>query len=98
MILTQFNQQWGTEFTDADQVGKLIAEIPERVGAEEAYQNAQRYSDAANARVEHDRVLGQVLIGMLHDSTELFKVYSENESFRRWLMDMSFNSTYRPGG
>ena len=98
VILNQFNQHWGTEFTDADQVGKLIAEIPVLVEAEEAYQNAQRYSDAANARVEHDRVLGQVLIGMLQYSTELFKVYSENESFRRWLMDMSFNTTYRPGG
>ena len=35
VILAEFNQLWGTEFTDADQVGQLIAGIPERVGAKE---------------------------------------------------------------
>ena len=94
VILDQFNRMWGTEFTDADQVGQLIAGIPERVEAEEAYRNARQYSDEANARVEHDRVLEHVLIEMLQCSTELYKEFSENESFKRWLMDMSFNATY----
>ena len=95
-ILEQFNRMWGTEFTDADQVGQLIAGIPERVEAEQAYRNARQYSDEANARVEHDRVLEHVLIEMLQCSTELYKEFSENESFKRWLMDMSFNATYQP--
>ena len=96
VILEQFNRMWGTEFTDADQVGQLIAGIPERVEAAEAYKNARQYSDEANARVEHDRVLEHVLIEMLQCSTELYKEFSENESFKRWLMDMSFNATYQP--
>ena len=94
-ILEQFNRLWGTEFTDADQVGQLIAGIPQRVETVEAYRNARQFSDEANARVEHDRVLEQVLIEMLQCSTELYKEFSENESFRRWLMDMSFSATYR---
>ena len=30
----------------------------------------------------------------LKDDTELFKQFSDNESFRRWLMDTVFGLTY----
>ena len=31
---------------------------------------------------------------VLKDDTELFKQFSDNESFRRWLSDSVFNLTY----
>ena len=40
------------------------------------------------------------MTGVLKDDTELFKQFSDNESFRRWLTDMVFTITYetsRPG-
>ena len=95
VILAEFNRMWGTEFTDADQVGQLIAGIPERVGAKEAYRNARQYPDEVNARVEHDRALDEVLVDMLQCSAELYKAFSENESFQRWLRNKSFSATYR---
>ena len=95
VILAEFNQMWGTEFTDADQVGQLIAGIPERVEAKEAYRNARQYPDEVNARVEHDRALDEVLVDMLQCSAELYKAFSENESFQRWLRNKSFSATYR---
>ena len=94
VILEEFNRMWGTEFTDADQVGQLIAGIPERVGAKEAYRNARQHPDEVNARVEHDRALDEVLIDMLQCSAELYKAFSENESFQRWLRNKSFSATY----
>ena len=94
VILAEFNRMWGTEFTDADQVGQLIAGIPERVGAKEAYRNARQYPDEVNARVEHDRALDEVLVDMLQCSAELYKAFSENESFQRWLKNKSFSATY----
>jgi type I restriction enzyme R subunit len=33
---------------------------------------------------------------MLSDHTELFKQFSDNPSFKRWLTDSVFNLTYRP--
>ena len=51
--------------------------------ANAAYQNAQLYSDRQNARIEHDKALAQVMIGVLRDDTELYKQFSDNESFRR---------------
>ena len=95
VILEEFNGLWGTEFTDADQVGKLIAGIPEQVEAKEAYRNARQHPDEENARVEHDRALEDVVIGTIQCGAELYKLYTENEDFRRWLSNRSFSTTYR---
>jgi type I restriction enzyme R subunit len=56
-ILKVFNDQFGNiPWTDADRVHKLITEdIPNRVAADKAYQNAKQNSDKQNARVDTTR-------------------------------------------
>jgi type I restriction enzyme R subunit len=95
-ILKTFNDQFGNiPWTDADRVHKLITEdIPSRVAADTAYQNARQYSDRQNARIEHDKALSRVMTAVLKDDTELFKQFMDNESFRRWLTDTVFGLTY----
>jgi len=95
-IIKAFNEQFGNiSWTDADRVRKLITEeIPARVAADIAYQNARKFSDKQNARIEHDKALQRVITALLQDDTELFKQYSDNESFRRWLSDTVFELTY----
>jgi len=95
-ILKSFNDQFGNiPWTDADRVHKLITEdIPQRVAADAAYQNARKYSDKQNARIEHDKALARVMTAVLKDDTELFKQFMDNESFRRWLTDTVFGLTY----
>ncbi len=95
-ILKTFNDQFGNiPWTDADRVHKLITEdIPSRVAADKAYQNARRNSDKQNARIEHDKALERVMTAVLKDDTELFKQFMDNDSFRRWLTDMVFRLTY----
>jgi len=34
------------------------------------------------------------MTAVLKDDTQLFKQFSDNESFRRWLSDSSFAATY----
>ncbi len=99
-IIKAFNDQFGNiPWTDADRVRKLITEeIPARVAADTAYQNARKYSDKQNARIEHDKALGRVMIALLQDDTELFKQFSDNEGFRRWLTDTVFALTYGEPG
>ena len=96
-ILKTFNDQFGNiSWQDEDRVRKLITEdIPQRVAADTAYQNAQANSGAANARIEHDKALSRVLIELMKDDTELFRQYSDNDSFRKWLADSVFGMTYR---
>ncbi len=99
-IIKAFNDQFGDiPWTDADRVRKLITEeIPARVAADTAYQNARKHSDKQNARIEHDRALQRVILALLQDDTELFKQFSDNESFRRWLADTVFSLTYGERG
>ena len=97
-IIKAFNEHFGNiAWSDADRVHKLITEeIPARVAADEAYRNAVKNSDKQNARVEHDKALARVMTALLQDDTELFKQFSDNEGFRRWLTDMVFGLTYAP--
>ena len=95
-ILKAFNDQFGSiPWADADRVHRLITlEVPAQVEADTAYQNARAHSDRQNARIEHDKALARVMLGVLKDDTELFKQFSDNESFRRWLTDTVFTLTF----
>ena len=95
-ILKVFNDQFGNiPWTDSDRVHKLITvDIPNRVAADKAYQNAKQHSDKQNARIEHDKALARVMTAVLKDDAELFKQFMDNESFRRWLTDTVFGITY----
>ena len=95
-IIEEFNSLFGNiPWSDADRVRRLITEeIPARVAADTAYQNARHHSDEQNARIEHDKALVRAITDLLKDDTELFKQFSDNEGFRRWLTDTVFRLTY----
>ncbi len=95
-IVRAFNDQFGNiEWKDKDKIAKVISEeLPAKVAGDKAYQNAMANSDVQNARIEHDRALERAMTALLADHTELFKQFSDNESFRRWLSEMVFAETY----
>ena len=97
-IVKTFNDLFGNiDWKDADKIRKVIAEeIPNRVAQDQAYQNAVQHSDRQNARLEHDKALNRVILELLADHTELFKQFSDNPDFKRWLTDTVFDSTYHP--
>lgn len=99
-IIQAFNDQFGNiEWKDGDKIRKVIAEeLPSKVSADTAYQNAMKNSDKQNARIEHDRALQRVMIELLSDHTELFKLFSDNPSFKKWLGDTIFGVTYQSVG
>ncbi|KXS42224.1 MAG: helicase, type I site-specific restriction-modification system restriction subunit [Methanolobus sp. T82-4] len=95
-IIKTFNEQFGNyPWTDADRVHRMITQdIPRQISADTAYQNAKQNSDKQNARIEHDKALLRVMTALLKDDTELFKRFSDDESFRKWLSDTMFAMTY----
>jgi type I restriction enzyme R subunit len=95
-IIKSFNDLFGNiSWTDTDRVHRLITQdIPSKVSADTAYQNAKQNSDKQNARIEHDKALARVMTAVLKDDTELFKQFSDNDAFRRWLTDSVFALTY----
>ncbi len=96
-ILKAFNDQFGNiPWSDTDRVHRMITEeIPARVAADTAYQNAQKQGDKSKARIEHDSALLRVMVELLKDDTELFKQFSDNNGFKRWLSDTIFGMTYQ---
>jgi len=96
-ILRTFNEQFGNiDWKDGDKIRQVIAEeIPAKVAADVAYQNAMKNSDKQNARIEHDKALQRVILELLSDHTELFKQFSDNPGFKKWLGDTTFGVTYQ---
>lgn len=99
-IIKTFNDLFGSiEWKDEDKIRRIITEeIPEKVGEDPAYQNAMKNSDKQNARIEHDKALQRVMVNLLSDQTELFKQFSDNPSFKKWLSDINFDTTYEDKG
>lgn len=92
VILNTFNEQFKTNFTDADRVWKRITDIAPKVAADQAYQNAKK-NTPQTARLEHDKALKRVIIDLLNDDTEFFRQFFENDSFRRTVTDTVFGLT-----
>ncbi|MFH1049437.1 MAG: type I restriction endonuclease [bacterium] len=95
-ILKTFNDQFGNiPWNDIDKIAQTISEeIPVKVSADKAYHNAIIQGDRQNARIEHDRALERVIVDIANDHNELFKQFMDNDSFRRWLTDTIFTTTY----
>ncbi len=95
-IVNEFNNLFGNiGWSDADLVRQRITEdIPQRVSVDPAYQNARENSDKPNARIEHDKVLTRVMMDFLRDDTELFKQFTDNADFKRWVTKTVFDLTY----
>lgn len=99
-IVNEFNRLWGDiNWKDEDKIRKVIFEdIPNKILESDAYQNAMKNSSKQNAKIEHDKALAKIIREMLFDHAELAKLFSENADFRRWLIDMSFDKTYKKAG
>jgi type I restriction enzyme S subunit len=81
------------EYLDA-QTAKLDAAI---AAARREIELLREYRERLIADVVTGKVDVRVMTALLQDDTELFKQFSDNESFRRWLTDTVFALTYGEG-
>ena len=102
-IIATFHDIWGNcDWTDEDRIKKQVADLPEIVAQDEAYQNAMKYSDAQNARDESDRATREAIFKSITSGMELYTAFQDdmrnknNQSFQKWLLDFVFAMTYNP--
>lgn len=96
-ILQQFNERFGANFNDADRVLKRLRDdIAPKVAADPAFRNAQANTPNA-ARLEHDKALERAMLHLLKDDTSVYKLFTENPEFRRFVTDYVFTLTHEPG-
>lgn len=94
-IINEFNTRFGdVKWSDLDKVETQIAELPVEVAKNEAYQNAMKNSDKATAKIESDAALIKAILQSMTSGVELFKEFQDNPSFKTWLQEFVFASTY----
>ena len=95
-IIADFNNLFGNiAWEDQDRVHEMLTDyIPNRVAKDEKYANARQHSDRQNAQVEHNRALEKVMTSMMEDESQLFKLFTDNETFKSWLQEKVFEATY----
>ena len=92
-ILKSFNDRWGGQLQDPErQTKRIIDDIAPKVAESTAYRNA-RENTPHTARMVHDEALGKVMQLILKDDTQFYKLFVENESFRRELGDVVYAMT-----
>ena len=89
-ILAMFHDIWGNcDWTDEDRIKKQVADLPDIVKKDEAYQNAMKYQDAQNARDESNRAVEEAVLASLQSGMELYAAFFDdkrnknNQSFKK---------------
>ncbi|MGV2385903.1 MAG UNVERIFIED_CONTAM: DEAD/DEAH box helicase family protein, partial [Thermobifida fusca] len=98
-IIREFNDIFGNiQWSDEDRVRRLITEdIPNRVAADEAFQNALQHSGEQNARIEGHSALQRVMGSMVQDDVQLYRQFKDNPDFASWLAETVFLLASRLG-
>ena len=94
VIVDEFNKTYGASFTDPEYIAEAIKEMPGKVNEDATYSNAKLNAGRQNAQIENDAAVRRLVLGMLQSHTELYKVYTDNEDFRKWLNRQVFDSTF----
>ena len=92
--MDDFNKTWGNSFTGPEQAADLIKNLPDRVEADTAYQNAVLYSDKQTAHIQDNNAVSKQVTSFLQTNTEFYKKYNEDPNFQKWLNDIIFTATY----
>ena len=94
-ILRSFNERYGTDWTDNDKLKRfLFQDLPEAVSSDEEYQNAKNFSDRQNARITHEKKVIDKFQEIIFDHTELYKKFTDDPEFKRWLCNTLFELDY----
>jgi len=97
-ILKVFNDLYGAQFDDGDRVfRRFVDDVAPKVAANSAYQNARR-NTPQSARMEYDKALGDVMITLLKDDTQVYKKFVQDPGFKRFVADLVLELISNPPG
>lgn len=94
-IVKEFNDRFGTTFTNEDKVKKMTEDIMQDVANDAEFVNAFRHSDEQNAKITFEDVLKRKLIDHIETNFEVFKEYNDNKEFRDFFAGTMFSLMQR---
>ena len=87
VIVTNFNEQFGTSFNDEDRIRRLICEeIAPEVARDQRYRNA-RANTPNTAAIELQAALNRAIDPLFLDQTEFYKQFKDNPQFRNFVQE-----------
>src|SRR5206468_2826936 len=91
LILADFNQKFGTDWTENDRIQRILfSELPDAVERDQEYQNAKKNSDRQNARITYDKKLEDKFQEFMFEQTGLYRKFTDDPEFKKWLQDTLF--------
>ena len=98
LILADFNQKFGTDWTENDRIQRILfKELPDAVKGDQEYQNAKKNSDRQNARITYDKKLEDKFQEFMFEQTGLYRKFTDDPEFKKWLQDTLFRLDYDAG-
>lgn len=94
-IVKEFNDRFGTTFTNEDKVRKMTEDIMQDVANDAEFVNAFQHSDEQNAKITFEDVLKRKLIDHIETNFEVFKEYNDNKEFRDFFAGTMFSLMQR---
>ncbi len=64
------------------------------MSGDEEYQNAKNFSDRQNAKITHEKKVIDKFQEIIFDHTELYKKFTDDPDFKRWLCNTLFELDY----
>jgi type I restriction enzyme R subunit len=92
-IITEINERFGTEFTEADRV--FFAELKTRLTSNESLQASAKANSRESVRLLHDALFDAILQTMIDSNFDMFKRINDNADFGKVVRDKVFEQVYR---
>lgn len=88
VIVTNFNEQFGTSFSDEDRIRRLIRdEFAPQVAQDQRYRNA-KVNTPNTAAIELVAALNRAVDPLFLDPTEFYKQFKDNALFPNFVRDL----------
>lgn len=92
-IISEINQRFGTDFTEADRV--FFAELKTRLAENESLRASATANTRENVQLLHDSLFTDVLNQMINSNFEMFKRINDNEEFGKLVKEKIFDQVYQ---
>lgn len=94
-IVKEFNDRFGTNFTNEDKVRKMTVELMQDVkedkSAMENIHASLERNDLQNAEITFTEILKEKMMNHIDSNFEVFKEYNDNPEFKSFLAGQMFN-------
>ena len=83
-IVESFNERFGTDFTDEDDVHLVIDNVSDKLIAEGSIVNSYQSGDTQNRLLVLEKLLNEFITGKVDSHMKLFDSYNDNKEFREY--------------